>query len=173
MLIGDNGFFLGERGFAGKWYGYEESIRVPLIFYDPNARRRNRNQQRQEMVLNIDVAPTLLDLAGLPIPESMQGKSLRPLLSGKTPTWRNEFFYEHLFQVPLEHQSRVGNIPRSIGVRTSRFKYLRYLDFENYEQLFDLEMDPDEKNNLAVESAFADRLKELREKTDRYVVKLK
>lgn len=166
-LLGDNGFFLGEYGFAGKWYGHEESIHVPLVFYDPRAPKNQRGQRREEIALNIDVNPTLLDLAGLPIPESVQGQSLKPLLDGKSPEWRDEFLYEHLFKVPEQAVPQTGYIPSSVGVRTTRWKYLRYMDYDPvYEELYDLQNDPHEVNNLAQNPDFSETLHQLCEKCD-------
>lgn len=156
VFTGDNGFFLGEHGLAGKWYGYEESIRVPLVVYDPRLPRARRGQVRDEMALNIDIAPTLLSLAGLPVPSGMQGRTLLPLIRGeRVENWRTDFLFEHLFP----HT----RIPRSDGVVTGRFKYLRYFDQQPvYEQLFDLRTDPRETTNLAGRAEYASVLASLR-----------
>ncbi len=157
IFTGDNGFYLGERGFAGKWFPHEVSIRVPLVVYDPRLPTKLRGTRRQEMVLSIDIAPTILDLAGVPIPAGMQGRSLVPLLRGEQPTWRHEFFYEHLF----DH----ATIPRSEGVRTERYKYIRYVDINPpYEELYDLANDPDEAHNLANDPEAAELLGRMRAK---------
>lgn len=146
IFTGDHGFYLGEHGLAGKWYGHEESIRVPMIVYRPHAPAEERGRRRDEMVLNLDVAPTILDLAGVAVPRRMQGRSLVPLLEGKRPRWRQAFFYEHRFA----HQ----RIPQSEGVVGPRYKYLRYIDTEPLqEELFDLREDPHEIHNLAKEPA--------------------
>jgi len=143
ILTGDNGFYLGEHGLAGKWFMHEESIRTPLIIYDSGLPARFRGKRRKEMTLNIDLAPTMLDLAGLEIPASIQGRSLQPLIYGNSVPWRDDFFYEHLFQ----H----ARIPRTEGVRTERWKYIRYIDREPAdEELYDLENDPLEIKNIAL-----------------------
>ena len=80
IFTSDHGFYLGERGLAGKWFAHEESIRIPLIIHDPRQREK-RTQPLTELVLNIDFAPTILSYAGLPAPKSMQGRSLTPLLA--------------------------------------------------------------------------------------------
>ena len=100
VYMSDNGYFLGERGLADKWYMYEESIRVPLIIYDPRLPADRRGQRRSEMALNIDVAPTLLDLAGVGVPHAMQGRSLVPLMTKPGGNWRREWYYSHLFPRP-------------------------------------------------------------------------
>jgi len=157
IFTGDNGFYLGEHGLAGKWFMHEESIRVPLIVYDPRLPASLRGQRRNEMALNIDIAPTILNLAGLEIPDHMQGESLLPLIKGHTPDWRKEFFYEHLF----EHQG----IAKSEGVRTEKWKYIRYVDQKPiYEELYDLENDPHEERNLALLDNNQTILDQLRER---------
>lgn len=151
ILMADNGYFLGERGLAGKWLMYDNSLRVPLILYDPRA-----GQQRtvSEMVLNIDVAPTIIDFAGLNIPAAIQGQSLRPFTQGQVSNWRESFYCEHLYDLDY--------IPKSEGIRTRRWKYFRYLDHPQVEELYDLVNDPLEVNNLAGRPEHQDRLQELR-----------
>lgn len=165
IFSSDNGFYLGERGFAGKWYPHEVSIRVPLVVYDPRLPPELRGQRRQEMVLSIDLAPTVLELAGLPIPEGMQGRSLVPLLRGEKPPWREEFYYEHLFEHAL--------IPKTEGVRTQRWKYFRYLVDPPFEELYDLQTDPHEAKNLAADPQYAAVLEELRAKMDAWRAKVR
>lgn len=163
VFMGDNGFFLGEHGLAGKWYGYEESIRVPLILYDP--RRRKGGSVKTEMALNIDIHPTLLDIAGVDIPERVQGKSLLPLLHDRDVEWRSDFLYEHYFSTAKDPKDSL--IPRSEGVVTLKSKYLRYIDRNPvYEQLFDLETDPGETRNLAKDPEYQDKLKAMRARCD-------
>jgi arylsulfatase A-like enzyme len=138
----DNGFFLGEHGLAGKWLMYEESIRTPLIIRDPRLPVLMRGRTCEDMTLNIDVAPTLFDLAGVAIRPPVQGRSLCPLLKGAPVPWREDWFYEHLY-------GHEGKIPRSEGVRTKRWKYIRYLDRDPpYEELYDLKRDPYEEDNV-------------------------
>ena len=156
IYTGDNGFYLGERGLAGKWFGHEVSIRVPLVVYDPRLPAGRRGTRNDSMVLSIDLAPTMLAMASLDAPASMQGENLLPLVHGEKPQWRSEFFYEHLFRHP--------KIPCSEGVRDGRYKYLRYLDVEPvYEELYDLATDSDEAHNLAgspEHSATLDRMRQ-------------
>jgi arylsulfatase A-like enzyme len=156
VFMGDNGFFLGEHGLAGKWYGYEESIRVPLVVYDPRLPEALQGRVREEMALNIDIAPTLLALAGIPAPAGMQGRNLLPLIRAQpVEQWREDFLFEHLFQHP--------RIPRSDGAVSRRYKYLRYFDQQPvYEQLFDLETDPHETTNLVGRSEYASVLARMR-----------
>jgi arylsulfatase A-like enzyme len=150
----DNGFFLGERGLSHKWLMHEESIRVPLLVRAPGLAG---GRTREEMALNIDIAPTLLDLAGLPAPGVMDGRSLRPLLEGRPAAWRGDFFYEHHFSAPS------APIPRTEGVRTAGWKYITYFDVTPpFEELYDLESDPYEERNLAADPAHRGRLEEMK-----------
>ncbi len=155
VYTGDNGFFLGEYGLAGKWTPHEPSIRVPLLVYDPRLPEEARGRTRREMALNIDIAPTLLALAGLTPSASMQGESLVPLLGDGTPEWRTDFFYEHLFEHP--------RLPKMEGVRTGEWKYIRYVDTDPViEELYDLRRDPQELENLAGRKDWDSILSELR-----------
>ncbi len=162
MLLGDNGFFLAEHGFAGKWYGYEESIRVPLLIYDPRLPASGRGHVAPQIALNIDIAPTILSLAGIEAPSGMQGIDLSPLARGETGLSRSDFFYEHLF-VNRPGGKGPNLIPQSEGVVSLRYKYLRYIEQEPvYEELFDLEKDPHEERNLAGEPGSQALLKAMR-----------
>ncbi len=160
ILMGDNGYFLGERGYAGKWLPYELSIRVPLIVFDPRVERESRGKLPELPVLNIDIAPTLLDMAGVEIPNSMQGRSIAPLLAGDSlADWRTDFFIEHLFDHP--------EIPKHEGVRDEQFKYARYFEQEPvYEELYDLQADPMEMRNLVGDPDYLAVLTRLRMRTD-------
>lgn len=161
IFTGDNGFYLGERGFAGKWFMHEESIRVPLIVSDPR-QPATHGSRRSEMALNIDVSPTILSLAGLDIPQSIQGRDLTPLVAGANPEWRSEWFYEHLFE---RH-----NIPKSEGVRTERQKYFQYIESDPlHEELYDLERDPLEAVNLAGDPEHAGTLERMRQRWEAWL----
>ena len=155
VFTSDNGFFLGERGWAGKYFIHEESIRAPLVIRDP--RSPTRTGRRSEMTLNIDIAPTILELANLEVDPSTNGRSVVRLLDGESPPWRSDWFYEFLWQ-------REGiPIPRTEGVRTEQWKYNLYLDGQpGYEELYDLKADPEEEVNLAASPDHASRLQELR-----------
>lgn len=156
ILLGDNGFFLGERQISGKWLMYDNSIRTPLIIYDP---RVNKHMDIEDMALNIDVPATILDLAGIEVPETYQGLSLVPVVSGKEKSvGRDTILVEHLWE--FEH------IPPSEGVRTNDWKYLRYVNDKSLEELYNLKDDPKETNNLADNQKFKEILLELRAKND-------
>jgi len=160
VFCSDNGYFLGERGFADKWYLYEPSVRVPLIVVDPRLPALRKGSTCDLMALNVDLAPTLLELAGVERPAKYQGRSLVPLVRGRGPVdWRTEFFYEHLFER--------ANIVKSEGLRTERFTYLRWFDAEpQVEELYDHQVDFDQVENLIADPAYAEVLSTLRRRTD-------
>lgn len=141
LLSSDHGFFLGEHHLYDKRLMYEPSIRVPMMLRCPGKVKPGTTSD--EMVLNLDMAPTLLDIAGLPIPAEMQGKSILPLGEGEVdPGWRKDWLYEYYEYPGFE------NVRPCRGVRTARYKYIHYfLEPEEFE-LYDLQTDPDEKNNL-------------------------
>jgi len=154
IFAGDNGYYMGERGFAGKWSHFEESLRVPLIIVDPRVEKTAQGRVDDHRVLNIDIAPTMLAYAGIHSPEHYQGVSLDPLVSGAIPsTWRTDSFHEHL----MEH----GAIPKWEGVRGERYVYARYLD-HGYEFLHDMQADPDQLTNLAEDPAHSSVLEKMR-----------
>lgn len=167
IYTSDNGFFLGEHGWYDKRFMYEPSLRIPLLIRYPARIKGGRTEKR--MALNIDYAPTILDLAGVRISESMQGRSLKPLLEGKpVSNWRQSIYYAYyenswrLKDKPKEALSdpsfqyftphRVG--PHR-GVRTERYKLIHYYSEGDYWELFDLQNDPDELRNVASEAAYA------------------
>jgi len=162
IFSGDNGYYMGQRGFAGKWSHYEESLRVPLIIVDPRPsdEKRPRGAVLEPMALNVDIPATMLDLAGVPVPGVYQGASLVPLTQGKEPTaWRSDFFAEHL----MHH----GGIPKWEGVRGSRYVYARYFEQQPvYEFLHDLEEDPGQLRNLAADPEYTEELTKMRKRTD-------
>lgn len=166
VVIGDNGYFQADRGLADKWYPYEESIRVPLVIRDPRLAPGRRGETRHEVALNIDVAPTVVAAAGLPVPSVMQGMDVSPLyLRPQAPVWRDEFFYEHPVVLGRDR------IPASQALVRRDWKYVEWPDFD-YRQLFDLEADPDEVRSLAGnpaharrQAALAQRLQEWRART--------
>lgn len=153
IVMGDNGMFLGEHGMEGKWWGYEESVRVPLLIYNPVSPDKIKQYRAPQMALNIDIAPTILGIAGIKAPKTMQGLDLFALLENKIPE-RKDFFYQYYF---------LGGprLPRQEGVVTSRFKYMNYFE-DNYEELFDIRFDPHETKNLAKDPRYKAELDVLR-----------
>lgn len=160
ILMGDNGYFLGERQLAGKWLLYDNSVRVPLIVYDPRVKKQ---KDSDAFALNIDVPSTILDLAGVAPPETWQGKSLVPIVERSTQDLgRDTVLIEHLWE--FEH------IPPSEGVRTKGWKYFRYVNDKSFEELYDLRKDPKEVNNLAKDPKYAEKLRAFRKKTDQLIL---
>ena len=161
LFTSDNGFALGDRGLADKWFMWEEDIRVPAFIYDPRVPEPQRGRKVGQIALNVDFAPTILDAAGIAPPDVMQGRSLMPFAQGQTPSpWRTEFYYEHVTLPQI--------IPPCEGIRTETWKYIRWTGREPVvEELYDLAADPWEERNLASDAAHAPRLAELRAATDR------
>lgn len=191
VFSSDHGIMFGEFGLGGKALNYEPCLRVPLIVRDPRAPASARGVRRKELVMSIDVAPTLLALAGVPAPPGMRGVDLSPLVRGESPAWREAVFAENLWSTCF------GN-PRIESVRTAGWKYIRYFRtdpsvFEGqegsarygvtdetaalyahwltaslegeapaHEELFHLAADPEEAVNLAADPAHSKTLAEMR-----------
>lgn len=148
ILMGDNGYFLGERGYAGKWTLHEHSIRVPMIINDPRPLASRRGKTFQEMVLNIDVAPTILNLAGIDIPDSYHGESLTAFYEQAPEKWRSSIFLEHRLE---------GNplLIKTEGIRDNSYKFIRYDDHPDHIELYNHQEDPNETQNLAFDEEYA------------------
>lgn len=150
IFMGDNGYFLGERGYAGKWLLHEPSIRVPLIIYDPRVPKAMQGRSISNPVLNVDITPTILSLAGIDIPEEYQGESLSTFFEGTPDTWRSGIYLEH----------RLENNPKLLkteGYRDDEFKFIRY-DDSDYVELYHHKSDFNEVNNLALDESYAQKL---------------
>ncbi|MEM7476121.1 MAG: sulfatase [Planctomycetota bacterium] len=162
LYSADNGYYMGDRGFAGKWSHYEQSLRVPLIILDPRNQDSRQGAVAAEKVLNLDFAPTFLDWAGVDVPERYQGHSLAALVSGvENPDWRQDTFHEHVTLRP--------NIGWE-GIRDDDFKYARYFDQNPVFEFFhDLRNDPDELVNLAKNPKYQEQLKRYRQRCEAYV----
>ena len=160
IWMGDNGYFLGERQIAGKWLMYDNSVRVPLIIYDP---RVKKHYEVEDMVANIDLAETILDFAGLKSDIKTHGISLVPYVNnGSSPNKRKELMIEHLWDF--------DPIPASEGIRTEKWKYFRYIDINAPEELYDLENDPSELNNLAADPSHLKIVSSLRNKLNNSIL---
>ncbi|WP_299665960.1 sulfatase [uncultured Polaribacter sp.] len=151
IFMGDNGFYLGEHGLAGKWFGHEESIRVPLIIYDP--RNPSEIHKTDKIGLNIDIAPTILGFAGIKQPTVMQGINLLDFDTEKNNK-REDFFYGHTF---------LGSpkLPKIEGVVSTTTKYMKFIE-SGYEELYDLTNDPNETKNLAKDATYKNLLEKQR-----------
>jgi len=146
ILTSDNGFLHGEHGLIDKRCMYEESIRVPMIAHCPEMIPAGSSTER--MVLNIDVAPTLLEAAGLPIPPAVQGKSFLKLAQGQNIPWRDAFLYEYFWERAFPQT------PTVFGVRTEDYKYMNYHGIFDLNELYDLKKDPKEMHNLIEDPAY-------------------
>lgn len=146
IYTSDQGFYLGEHGWFDKRFMYEESFRTPLIVRWPG--RIKPGSANSDLVQNLDFAETILDAAGLPIPEDMQGRSLLPLLRGQEVEWRDALYY-HYYEYPGIHA-----VKRHYGVRTARYKLIHfYYDVDEWE-LYDLERDPQEMRNVIAQPEY-------------------
>ena len=145
----DQGFYLGDHGWFDKRFMYEHSLRMPLLVRYP--KKIKAGSINNDIVLNLDFAPTFLDLAGAAVPGDMQGHSLRPILHRNTPkNWRDSMYY-HYYEYPAVH-----SVKRHYGVRTKRYKLIHfYYDIDAWE-LYDLEKDPNELNNVYDNPAYAE-----------------
>ena len=163
ILMGDNGYFLGERQLADKWLMYDLSIRIPLMIYDP---RVNKHEDIDAMALNLDVPSTIADLAGVAQPESWHGKSLVPIVDGD----KNYVPHDTIL---IEHIWEFESIPPSEGVRTAEWKYFHYVNDKSIEELYHLTADPREIDNLAGKKNYQKELIALRSKCDQLIQKYK
>lgn len=153
IYMGDNGFSFGEHGLIDKRHFYEESVKVPFLAYCPELFKGGQTVTR--MVQNVDVAPTVLAAAGLQAPATMPGKSFIPLLKADSTKWRDKIFYEYFweFDFPMT--------PTVFGVRTDKFKYIRYYGIWDTNELYDLENDPAEAVNLINNPEYTEVAKKL------------
>lgn len=163
IFTGDNGYFLSDRQLADKWLMYEQSLRVPLIVYDPRISSKYRGLAKTTPGLNIDIDPTILDFAGIPIPGQIQGQSLVPVVEGKEVPDRNYILFEHLWNFV--------SIPQSECVRSVRYKLIRYPQHPGFEEFYDLKNDPDEVRNLMKDTVDLPVIHEYGEKLDSLIRK--
>jgi arylsulfatase A-like enzyme len=154
IYTSDQGFFLGDHGWFDKRFMYEESLRMPLLVRLPGS--VPPASVNEELVMNLDFGPTFLDLAGVPIPKEMQGRSLAGWLLGeKPPDWRKAVYY-HYYEYPAVHM-----VKRHYGIRTRQFKLIHfYHDIDAWE-MYDLDTDPGEVRNVYPDPAYLDARREL------------
>jgi len=165
IYTADNGFFLGDHGWFDKRFMYEESLRVPFLVRFPREIKPGSTCDR--IVLNVDYAPTLLDVAGVAVPGDMQGHSFRPLLRGEKPAdWRTAMYY-HYYEYPGPHKARPH-----YGVRNDRYKLICFYTINEWE-LFDLQKDPRELKNVYADPAYADTVKQMHAELERQRKELK
>ncbi|OIQ39414.1 MAG: sulfatase [Bacteroidetes bacterium MedPE-SWsnd-G1] len=163
VYTSDQGFYLGEHGWFDKRFMYEESFRTPILMKYP--KEIEPGTIVNEMIQNLDFAPTFLDYANVEIPEEIQGESIRELVKGNSKDWRDAIYYTY-YEYPGEH-----NVQRHYGVRTDRYKLIHFYYDTDYWELYDLEKDPSEMNNIyddasyaAVQKSMLIKLKEVQEK---------
>ncbi len=163
VYTSDQGFYLGEHGWFDKRFMYEESLRTPILMRYP--KEIPAGTQVDELIQNLDFAPTFLDYAGVDIPSAMQGESFRKVVRKESSEWRDAIYYTY-YEYPSVHM-----VKRHYGVRTDRYKLIHfYYDIDEWE-LYDLESDPSEMNNVydapeyeEIQKMMHQRLTELREK---------
>ncbi len=154
VYMSDQGFYLGEHGMSDKRWAYEESMRTPLIIKHPKG---IKGATVELFAMNLDLAPTLLSLAGVDVPADMQGRSLAPFLGGKEPAdWRDHAYYRY-------YDSKGYNIPQHQAVRTDTHKLIYFPEADRYE-LFDMKTDPVEMNNLAENPEYRETLQKMQKK---------
>ena len=151
IYMGDNGFSFGEHGLIDKRHFYEESVKVPFLVRCPDL--LEGGQTMNQMVQNIDIAPTVLALAGKQAPTHFHGRSFLPLLKGESAGWRDKIFYEYYWEYDFPHT------PTMFGVRTDRYKYIRYHGIWDTNEFYDLQEDPYETNNLIASPEHQERIK--------------
>jgi N-acetylglucosamine-6-sulfatase len=178
VFAGDNGYLMGEHGMWDKRFAYEPSMRIPLIACFPKLIKPGT--VRDEIVLNIDVAPTMLELAGMPIPSYVQGKSLKPLMEGKKTRWREDFLYHYHLEMDLSKKTPQEKdaflkqwkdlgldpkpilVPENMAVRTKEWKYIAYPGAHETDELYNLAKDPHEMKNLISDPTCAGIVKKMK-----------
>ena len=156
VVTSDHGFWYGEHGLSNeRRLSYEEALRIPMMMRYPG--RVAAGSRPGQMVVSLDIAPTMLELAGETPPDSLHGRSLVPILAGESPEWRSSFLGEYYSDTVFERMDRMGYK----AVRTDRHKYIRYEDQEGMDELYDLVADPYELRNLIDDPRYAEVRAEL------------
>ena len=159
IYTSDQGFYLGEHGWYDKRFMYEESFSTPLLMRFPN--KMGKGKRTSSFAVNVDIAPTILDVAGVSIPGEMQGESLTPFFKNEiVQDWRSSVYY-HYYQSTGWH-----NVPKHRGVRTDDFKLMHFYELDEWE-LYDLQNDPKELNNLYGKPQYESQILELKEELTR------
>ena len=167
IYTSDNGYFMGEHTFIDKRLAYENSIRIPMIIRYPKL--ITKNSVVTEQCLNIDLAPTILDLAGLNKPSYMQGDSMLKLLKGKKDKkWRKSMLFEYYVDTAYPYAG-----PNQVAVRTKNYKFIDNFLKNDIDELYDLVNDPGEMKNLINDDSFNDIENELRAESERLQKKYK
>ena len=167
MYASDQGFYMGEHGWFDKRFMYEESLKTPLVLKYP--KHIKPGTVVNDIVVNIDFAPTFLDIAGVKAPVEMQGKSFLPIVikSGKVENWRTAMFY-HYYEYPQPHK-----VPPHFGIRTMRYKLIRFYGPRNEWELYDLKTDPTEMHNIIHDQKQANTILDLKKQLRSLIVEYK
>lgn len=167
MYASDQGFYMGEHGWFDKRFMYEESLKTPFVLKYP--KHIKPGTVVNDIVVNIDFAPTFLDIAGLKAPVEMQGKSFLPLVTkpGKVKNWRTGMFY-HYYEYPQPHR-----VPPHFGIRTMRYKLIRFYGPRNEWELYDLKTDPTEMHNLIHDQQQANTIIDLKKQLRSLIIEYK
>lgn len=182
IYTSDNGRFQGSHGLFDKCILYEEAVKAPLIVYDGRMAVSKQGRREEAMISSVDMAPTILSLAGLKPPKIMQGRDFSGVLNQTQDMskWRDAVLIENLFLVAMFKAKNKPNAMeineklidrnesyRSRGVRTDRWKYFVYYEYNPpIEELYDMDKDPQEQNNLVNNPEYAETLKKLRKQTE-------
>jgi N-acetylglucosamine-6-sulfatase len=156
VYMSDNGFVLGEHGLIDKRHAYEESMRVPMLAWAPGTIKPG--SKVAQVVRNIDVAPTMLELAGAKAPGDMDGRSVLRAILGEPVSWEGELLYEYYWEYAFPHT------PTTFALRGDRYKFIYYPGVWDVQELYDLEADPGERTNLIDAKEHQPRVKEMRER---------
>ena len=154
IYMGDNGFQFGEHGLIDKRTAYEASIKVPLLIWSPGGDAEKK--VIKEAVANIDIAPTLLDFAGISIPGDMDGESFKPLIDGEDVEWRKELLYEYYWERNYPYT------PTTHALITDRYKFIRYQGIWDLDEFYDMQEDPNETRNLINDKNYQELIKQHR-----------
>lgn len=162
IYISDQGFYLGEHGWFDKRWMYEESFRTPMLMRYPQEVKPGT--VNNDFVMNLDIAPTLLQAAGVKVPADMQGESFLPLVNGKKAKGRKNMYYHY-------YENGEHAVSPHFGIRTSRYKLIRYYKRVDGWELFDLKKDPDEMNNLYGKKGYDKITSKLKKQLDALISK--
>lgn len=163
IFASDNGYFIGEHGMLDKRAAYEESIRIPFLMRYPKLVKPGT--VIDEMILNVDLCPTVLEIAGEKVPDGVQGRSFKKLLTGDASGWREDFLYEYFYESGF-------NTPTIRAVRTKNWKYVEYPGSDYPAELWDLVNDPHEMNNLINDPSKSDILADMKNRLARLMKEL-
>ncbi|WP_338238593.1 sulfatase [Persicobacter diffluens] len=159
VYTSDQGFYLGEHGWFDKRFIYNESFKTPLLMRWPE--KIQAGQVCEEMVQNLDFAPTFLEACGIDVPEDMQGESIMPLLLDATAQWGREAVYYHYYEYPAVHM-----VKRHYGIVSKEWKLVHFYDDVDEWELYDRLKDPQELNNVYDDPAYADKVQEMTQKLE-------